>query len=70
MRLEDIRALRAAQPFVPFRICLTDGKSFEVPHRNFVMVARNVIDIGIATSLESGICDQIVRISPPSHRAS
>ena len=64
MRPEDIRELRDAQPFVPFRICLTDGKSYDVPHRDFVMIARTVIDIGIASSPSSGVYDQIVRVSP------
>ena len=64
MRPEAIRELRDAQPFVPFRICLTDGKSYDVPHRDFVMVARTVIDIGIAADAASGIYDQIVRVSP------
>jgi hypothetical protein len=64
MRPEDIRELRDAQPFVPFRICLTDGKSYEVPHRDFVMIARNVIDIGVARRTANGIYDEIARISP------
>lgn len=64
MRPEDIRELRDAQPFVPFRICVTDGKSYEVPHRDFVMIARTVIDVGISTNSAPGIYDQIVRISP------
>jgi hypothetical protein len=64
MRPEDIRELRDAQPFVPFRICLTDGKTYDVPHRDFVMIARSVIDIGVSTQQDPGIYDQIVRISP------
>ena len=64
MSPEDIRNLKDAQPFVPFRICLTDGKSYDVPHRDFVMVAKTVIDIGITSTPGSGIYDQIVRISP------
>lgn len=64
MRPEDIRELRDAQPFVPFRVCLTDGKAYEVPHRDFVMVAKTVIDIGIASDPSSKIYDQIVRVSP------
>jgi hypothetical protein len=64
MRPEAIRELKDAQPFVPFRICLTDGKSYDVPPRDFVMVARTVIDIGITSAPGSGIYDQIVRISP------
>jgi hypothetical protein len=64
MRPEDIRDLKDAHPFVPFRVCLTDGKTYDVPHRDFVMVSRTVIDIGIASQPGSGIYDQSVRISP------
>jgi len=64
MKPEDIRELRDAQPFVPFRICLSDGKSYEIPHRDFVMISRTVIDVGISNESEPGIYDQIVRISP------
>jgi hypothetical protein len=64
MRPEDIRELRDAQPFVPFRICLTDGKAYDVPHRDFVMIARTVIDIGVARNPAGGIYDQIVRVLP------
>ena len=64
MRPEDIRELRDADPFVPFRICLADGKSYDVPHRDFVMIARTVIDIGVSTSPNGGVSDQIVRVSP------
>jgi hypothetical protein len=49
---------------VPFRICLTDGQSYDVPHRDFVMIARTVIDIGVSRTAGEGIYDQIVRISP------
>jgi hypothetical protein len=64
MRPEDLKTLRDAQPFVPFRICLTDGKSYEVPHRDFLMIARTVIDIGVASDPSGGIYDQIVRVAP------
>jgi hypothetical protein len=64
MRPEDIRELRDAQPFVPFRICLTDGKSYDVPHCDFLMISRAVIDVGISHQSEPGIYDQIVRVSP------
>jgi hypothetical protein len=63
MRPEDIRELRDAQPFVPFRIWLTDGKSYDVPHRDFVMISRTVIDIGVSRHTDKGIYDEFVRIS-------
>ncbi len=64
MRPEDLRELRDANPFVPFRICLTDGKGYDVPHRDFLMISRTVIDIGVARDPASGIYDRIVRVAP------
>ena len=64
MRPEDIREMLDAQPFVPFRICLTDGKSYDVPHRDFVMISRTVIDIGVSRQTDKAIYDNIVRVSP------
>ncbi len=64
MAPEDIWELRDAQPFVPFRICLTDGKSYDVPHREFVMISRTVIHIGVASQPNGGLYDQIIRVSP------
>lgn len=64
MKPEEIRELCDAQPFVPFRICLTDGKAYDVPHRDVVLVSRTVIDIGVARNPTTRIYDQIVRISP------
>jgi hypothetical protein len=64
MKPEDIREMRDAEPFVPFRICLTDGRSYDVPHRDFLMIARNVFDVGVASKFGNGVYDQIVRIAP------
>jgi hypothetical protein len=64
MKPEDIKELRDAQPFVLFRICLSDGKHYDVPHRDFLMIARNIIDVGFASDVASGIYDKIVQISP------
>jgi len=64
MRPEDIRELRDADPFIPFRICLTDGKSYDVPHRGFLMISRTVIDIGVASDSATRVYDRIVRVSP------
>ena len=64
MKPESIRELRDAQPFVPFRICLSDGKYYDVPHRDFLMIARDIIDVGVASDASTGIYDKIARISP------
>jgi hypothetical protein len=36
MTAEQLRAKRNSQPFRPFTIHLADGRSFSVPHRDFV----------------------------------
>jgi len=41
--------LRHASPFRPFRIVLTDGASYDVPHRDFTWRAPNVSTIVVAT---------------------
>jgi hypothetical protein len=39
MTIEDIRALRNAEPFQPFTIRMKDGRRFGVPHFAFVGIA-------------------------------
>jgi hypothetical protein len=36
MTAEQLRTMREANPFRPFIIHLTDGRTFTVPHRDFV----------------------------------
>jgi hypothetical protein len=39
MRADDIRRVHSAAPFKPFSIVLADGRSFYVPHPDFLSVA-------------------------------
>lgn len=32
-------------PFVPFTVSLSDGRSFKVPHRDFIAVSKKVVVI-------------------------
>jgi hypothetical protein len=32
-------------PFTPFVICLSDGRQFTVPHRDFIAVGKGVVSI-------------------------
>jgi len=36
MTIEELRKVYQAQPFRPFSIHLADGRSFKIPHREFV----------------------------------
>src|SRR5439155_932002 len=66
MTAEHFRLMREANPFVPFTIHLADGRTFPVPHRDFVsqspsgrtiIVCRpddtcSVVDLYLVTELE------------------
>jgi len=36
MTIEQLRKIHQAQPFRPFIICMADGTSYHVPHREFL----------------------------------
>jgi hypothetical protein len=38
MTLEYLRGAQRKQPFVPFSIHMTDGRSFPVPHSDFISI--------------------------------
>jgi hypothetical protein len=63
MRPEELRELLNTQPFVPLRIHMTDGRTFDINHPDFVLVLRSRVDIGIPQDLESGILDRVEHCS-------
>jgi hypothetical protein len=63
MRPEELRELLNTQPFVPLRIHITDGKTFDINHPDFVLVLRSRVDIGMPQDPESGILDRVEHYS-------
>jgi hypothetical protein len=47
MRMEDVRELVRRQRFRPFRITLTDGRTYDVHHPELAMVGRGTVAIGL-----------------------
>ena len=45
MRAEEIRELLDAQPFRPFRIYMTDGKTYDIRHPELIVVFRTKVQI-------------------------
>ena len=64
MRPEDLKALRDRTPFVPFRVVFTDGRSFDVPHRDFLMISKHTIEIGTSPDPVTGLPAEVVYGSP------
>jgi hypothetical protein len=43
----ELKERMDAQPFKPFRICMSDGKSYEFTNHDAMFVKRNAVLIGI-----------------------
>ena len=43
LNLENLRARIRGPGFVPFTLHLTDGRSYAVPHPDFISLGRNVV---------------------------
>jgi hypothetical protein len=63
MRPEELRGLLNAQPFIPLRIHMTDGKTFDISHPEFVLILRSRVDIGIPQDSENGVLDRVEHCS-------
>ena len=64
MRSEDIREFVRRQPFQPFRITLTDGRTYDVTHPELVMVGRSAVAIGLTgTGTHEPIYERLVTVS-------
>ncbi|MCH7527099.1 MAG: hypothetical protein IID39_06665 [Planctomycetes bacterium] len=47
MRPEDVREHLDRRPFEAFRICMSDGETFDVSHPDLCIVARSTIYVGV-----------------------
>jgi hypothetical protein len=47
----ELKKLMQARPFQPFRVRMSDGKSYEIPNHEAAFVTRNYLEIG--TDLDS-----------------
>ena len=52
-----------AQPFEPFRVHMSDGSSYDVPHPEFIYVTRTAVMITVAAD-ESLVTEKAIRCDP------
>ena len=61
---DDILTFVKRQPFQPFRLTLTDGRTYDIRHPEFAMVGRSSVVIGISLQDESeSIYDRLVMVA-------
>jgi hypothetical protein len=50
----------AASPFKPFRICMSDGKSYDVSNHDAALVLANCVEVGIEPN-PAGFAQRVAR---------
>lgn len=76
IRPEDVRKHLDKRPFEPFRICMSDGRTYEIKHPDLCMPAMTTVYVGVPDPKIKGIVmrvDQcalvhIVRFEPINGR--
>jgi hypothetical protein len=59
---KQIRELLEARPFKPFRICLSDGKHYDITNRDMAFVTKNTVEVGINLDAD-GFAEYVARCS-------
>src|SRR5574340_1123663 len=61
MRPEDLLESTRKRPFVPYRVCLTDGRTYDVGHPDQVIVLRSRAVIGVGG--ENGLPERVEHVA-------
>ena len=62
MTADEIKNFQKTQPFKPFRIVLSDGKNYDVPHPNFVWVRTSTVYVATRGDSVRGLWDDYDQI--------
>jgi hypothetical protein len=63
MRAEKLTALLRVRPFVPLRIHMTDGQTYDIRHPDQVLVLRQRVDIGVQPDPNTGVLERVEHCS-------
>lgn len=55
MTADQLKAVQKAEPFKPFRLILKDGKTFDIPHPNFIWVLKETARVGKGGDVSRGL---------------
>jgi hypothetical protein len=62
MVAEELRASLKQQPFEPFRLVMTDGESYRIPHPDLLMVGRRTAIVGLVGDESQEYFDRSVKV--------
>ena len=63
MQAEEFKELLDQRPFVPLRIHMTGGKSYDIHHPDVVLVLLSRIDIGVLSKERQGLLARVEHCS-------
>jgi hypothetical protein len=64
MRAQDVQDFVQRKPFEPFRITLTDGRTYDVLHPELAMVGHRTVAVGLPKpSGPKSVYDRLVTVS-------
>jgi hypothetical protein len=63
MRAEELMGLLRTRPFVPLRIHLTGGQTYDIQHPDQVLVLRQRVDIGLPPNPATGVLERVEHCS-------
>jgi hypothetical protein len=64
MAPNDILEALRMDPFEPFRVCLTDGKYYEIRHPQACLPTKRAVFIGLASDPQDPLPDRSVSVDP------
>jgi hypothetical protein len=59
MRPEELTALLRRRPFIPLRLHMTDGQTYDIRHCDQVLVSRQRVDIGMPPNPATGVLERV-----------
>lgn len=63
MRPEELVELLRIRPFVPLRIHMMDGHTYDIYHPDLVLVMRSRVDIGVTPGPATGVLERVEHCS-------
>jgi len=63
MRPQDIQQFLREAPFRPFRLTLTDGRTYDIRHPELLAIGRSSLIIGLPEDKEAPFYDDFVVVS-------
>lgn len=59
MRPEELLELLRRRPFIPLRLHMTDGQTYDLRHPDNVLVLRTRVDIGVMPDPGTGVLSRV-----------